>query len=163
MSASAELDITSFMNLMIILVPVLLMSMVFSQTTILRVTLPGLAALETMSEDALNQPLEVVVRQQFVDINYPAGVQLQRIEHVDKVFDRAALSEALQAIKQTLAEQELEKRDITLLVEPDIDYQYIVTVMDTVRSYETVVVTSVVDAELFPDISFGDAPSERAQ
>jgi len=34
-----------------------------------------------------------------------------------------------------------------------------VTVMDTVRSYKAVVAGSVVNAELFPEISIADAPS----
>ena len=37
---ATELDITSFMNLMIILVPVLLVSMVFNQVTVLELNLP---------------------------------------------------------------------------------------------------------------------------
>ena len=43
----ADLDITSFMNLMIILVPVLLMSMVFSHITVLDLKLPDLASDES--------------------------------------------------------------------------------------------------------------------
>ena len=43
-SNEAELDITSFMNLMIILVPVLLMTMVFSHVTALSLKLPDLNA-----------------------------------------------------------------------------------------------------------------------
>ena len=37
-----DLDITPFMNLMIVLVPVLLISMVFSHITILQLNLPDL-------------------------------------------------------------------------------------------------------------------------
>ena len=55
----------------------------------------------------------------------------------------------------------MEKKSITLLPAPDIDYQTIVTAVDTVRSFKAVVAASVVDAELFPDISFGDAPSRK--
>ena len=47
----AELDITSFMNLMIILVPVLLMNMVFSHITVLDLQLPDLALPEQASEN----------------------------------------------------------------------------------------------------------------
>lgn len=43
--ADAELDITSFLNLMIVLVPVLLMMMVFSRITVVELKLPGLSAL----------------------------------------------------------------------------------------------------------------------
>ena len=33
--------------------------------------------------------------------------------------------------------------------------------MDTVRSYQAVLAANVVDAELFPDISFGEAPEKQ--
>ena len=42
-----DLDITSFMNLMIILVPVLLMSMVLARTTVLDLKLPDMADAST--------------------------------------------------------------------------------------------------------------------
>jgi hypothetical protein len=35
--------------------------------------------------------------------------------------------------------------------------------MDTVRSYRAVVATSVVNAELFPEVSLGDAPPPGEQ
>ena len=35
--------------------------------------------------------------------------------------------------------------------------------MDAVRSYRTVVATSVVNAELFPEVSLGDAPPPGEQ
>jgi biopolymer transport protein ExbD len=37
----AELDITAFMNLMIVLVPILLLGLVFSKITVVDVTLPA--------------------------------------------------------------------------------------------------------------------------
>ena len=45
-----------------------------------------------------------------------------------------------------------------ILSQQDTDYKTIVKVMDTVRSFKAVVAASVVDAELFPVISLGDAP-----
>ena len=64
----------------------------------------------------------------------------------------------LQEVKRRLRERGIETRAISILAEQEIDYQTIVTAMDTVRSFEAVVATSVVDAALFPEISFGDAP-----
>ena len=46
-----------------------------------------------------------------------------------------------------------------MLLEQETDYQTLVAAMDTVRSFEAVIATSVVRAELFPDIALGDAPS----
>lgn len=51
-----------------------------------------------------------------------------------------------------------DKRDIVIMARKQTSYQSLVSAMDTVRSYETVVAGSVVDAELFPEISIADAP-----
>ncbi|MEC7378191.1 MAG: biopolymer transporter ExbD, partial [Pseudomonadota bacterium] len=54
-----------------------------------------------------------------------------------------------------------EKTDVILEVGPDVDYQTLVTAMDTVRSYPAVVAASVVEGELFPDVSLMDATDDR--
>jgi len=64
------------------------------------------------------------------------------------------LAEFLKEVKSRVPD----KTDISILLAPDVSYQTLVTAMDTARSYQTVVVASVVEAELFPDISIGDAP-----
>ena len=181
----AELDITSFMNLMIILVPVLLLSLVFAQTTVLDLKLPDLAADSEPSSDDEDEPkqLEVVIRSGHIDVNYPEGILLKRLpqKEMNKVLDGSAgetlsptgseepqmvhdfelLRLVLQEVKRRLSEQGIEKRDLFLLSEPDTDYQTIVSAMDAIRSYKVVVVTDVVDAELFPDVSLGDAPEGK--
>ena len=48
-----------------------------------------------------------------------------------------------------------------LTVQPNTDYQTLVTVMDTVRIYPAVVAASLVDAVLFPDISLGEAEAQE--
>ena len=63
---------------------------------------------------------------------------------------------------QELKRRMPDKRDITILLERDTDYQTVVTVMDKVRSYKTLQAFDVVDAELFPEISLGDAPVAAA-
>lgn len=155
----AELNITSFMNLMIILVPVLLMSMVFSHVTVLDLTLPELSDEQLEADaDLENQQLEVVIHPDRLVVNYPAGVEVRSIEQVDGQYDFTTLSQVLQDVKRLLQNRELEKRDILILSQPNTDYQTLVSVMDTARSYKAVVAASVVDAELFPEIALGDAP-----
>lgn len=153
-----ELDITSFMNLMIVLVPVLLMSMVFAHTTVLDLKLPDLAASPDSAQEAENRQLELVIHPDYMDLNYPAGTRLKRIEKEDGSYNYKLLSLTLQEVKRQLRESDIEKRDILVLSQPDTDYQTIVSVMDTVRSFPAIVAADVVDAELFPDISLGDAP-----
>ena len=171
----AELDITSFMNLMIVLVPVLLLSLVFSQVRILNLQLP-ISSGENQTDSPEQKQLELIINQDAMVLNYPSGVLLKSFtveqSSVQKTavrqtsdrqtaayqYDFQGLSQYLQDLKLTFQQKEIEKKDIVLLLGEDIDYQTIVTAMDTVRSFKTVVAASVVDAELFPDISLGDAP-----
>jgi biopolymer transport protein ExbD len=156
----AELDITSFMNLMIVLVPVLLMMMVFSHITVLELQLPGLTKLAEQTELlAADDEIEVVVRKQGIKVFYPQGKLINDIARIGDTYDYPKLVDTLKSLKSLLRKHEIPKKSLSLLLEADIDYQTIITLMDKSRSYEAVVVASVVDAELFPDISLGDAPS----
>ena len=153
----AELDVTSFMSLMIVLVPVLLMMMVFSHISILELKFPNNLA-EKLSAPNENQQLELLVNKDSLQLFYPAGALLTTIPQIDKQHDYAQLLQSLKEIKFLLSKGGVSKKDINLLLAPKTDYQTIVTLMDVVRSYETVVAASVVDAELFPEISLSDAP-----
>jgi biopolymer transport protein ExbD len=155
----ADVDVTSFINLVIVLVPVLLMGMVLSKITVLDLKLPDILTNPAASQDEPPAQLEVIVRRDYFDINYPAGIRLARIEKtVSGQYDYPKLTLHLQEIKRQLAEKNIAKRDIYLLSEKTIDYQTLVQVMDVVRSYRAVLATSVVNAELFPEVSLGDAP-----
>jgi biopolymer transport protein ExbD len=170
----AELDITAFMNLMIVLVPVLLLGMVFSQITVLDLKLPD-DAIGDFSDGSETKHIELLIRDQVLLVNYPQGTLVKKISKVEAkvdlddepvaaaepvmVHDFKMLSLVLQEIKRQLREAGVEKKAITILSEPDTSYQNIVSAIDTVRSYKAVVVASVVDAELFPEVSFGDAPA----
>lgn len=158
----ADLDITSFMNLMIILVPVLLMSMVFSHVTVLDLTLPDLSKDAVSADDVENQALELVILPDRFVVNFPAGTPLKTVPQTDGEYDYALLADVLQEVKRLLSAKGIEKRDIFILSQPDTDYQTLVRAMDTVRSFKAVVAASLVDAELFPEISLGDAPETAA-
>lgn len=147
------------MNLMIILVPVLLMSMVFSHITVLDLKLPDLAADSSEPNDQPeNQMLELVILPDRFVVNYPASAPLKTVPQKDGEYDYKLLSDVLQEVKRLLKDRGIEKRDIFILSQPNTDYQTIVSAMDTVRSFKAVVAASVVNAELFPEISLGDAP-----
>ncbi|SFD47984.1 biopolymer transporter ExbD [Pseudoalteromonas denitrificans] len=152
-----ELDITSFMSLMIVLVPVLLVMMVFSHITILDLKLPQVGTGDSASQQKIKQ-LELVVSTNALVLNYPQGILLKSIPLTESGYDYPLLQQALKEVKFLLSEQHIVKKNINLLLTPEIDYQTIVTLMDTIRSYQTVVAASLVNAELFPDISLGDAP-----
>ncbi len=162
----ADIDITAFMNLMIVLVPVLLMTMVFNHVAILELNLPDLTGAQTASAEE-NRQLEVVVRENGFEVYYPSGNLVKTIENVEPEqegdlarHDFKALSETLQEIKRRLAAKSIAKNDVLLLSEPGVTYQSLVSTMDTLRSAKTVVVAEAVDVELFPEISLGDAPKK---
>ena len=148
----AELNITAFMNLMIILVPVLLLSMVFANITVLELQLPKTQNNEEI--DLKELQLEVVIRDDKLVLADTIKGPIEEFPKKADAHDFEGLSKLLIQLKKKVPE----KRDITLLAEENTDYQTLVSVMDTVRSYKAVVVASMVDAELFPDISIGDAP-----
>ncbi|WP_425606613.1 ExbD/TolR family protein [Microbulbifer litoralis] len=154
----SDLDITSFMSLMIILVPVLLLNMVFSHISVLKLNLPGLSDGAAAASEQENRQLEVVLRESHIDINYPAGMRVKRVPHVQSGPDFATVSKVLREVKRQLREKSIDKKDVLILSEVDTPYKTLVGAMDTARSYRAVVAASPVDAELFPQISLGDAP-----
>jgi hypothetical protein len=69
-------------------------------------------------------------------------------------YDLPKLSEYLVAIKREYPEKE----DASVLLEPDIEYDHLIQVMDVMRSVETREGGQTARAELFTAISIGDAP-----
>jgi len=77
-------------------------------------------------------------------------------------YDMKMLSEMLIRLKAQFPDKE----DATVLMEPDIEYNYLIQVMDAVRGAEIKAEETVYGEEdkeiqrivLFPDISIGDAP-----
>lgn len=153
---AAELDVTSFMNLMIVLVPVLLITLTFTQVTVLDIQLPELTG-GTATSEASQSQLVVRIQEDGFRVYYPDDVLVQEIPLAEgdegQWHDYLQLSRVMQEVKQQLNEH----RSILLLSEPQVEYQHLVSTMDAVRSYKTVLAASVVEIELFPEISLGDA------
>ena len=141
---------TTFMNLMVVLVPFLLITAVFSRITIVELDLPS-ARNAAPSEPTFR--VEVVVREAGLEIMDGAQV-IAAIPKDDDAYDLAKLSEYLVAIKTEYPE----KDDASVLLEPDIEYDHLIQVMDTVRSVEIGDGGQMTRADLFSAISIGDAP-----
>jgi biopolymer transport protein ExbD len=150
-----EINITAFMNLMVILVPFLLMTAVFSRITILELNLP--AAGTASQQDKQEFRLEVIVRKNSIEVGDLTGGLLKRIDISDNTQGLQELSEVLQAIKARFPD----KLEASLLLAPNVPYETVVAVMDRLRVASVVQAGSVVYAELFPEISIGDAPAAR--
>ena len=149
----ADIDVTSFMNLMIVLVPVLLMSMTFTKITVMEINLPELSG-GSSATSLVQSQLEVVVRKSGIDVFFPTGSLVKNIPLLaNKQQDFQTLALVLKEIKNKVSD----KKDALILSSSDLDYQTLITIMDTVKSYQTVVAASLAEVELFPQISLGDA------
>lgn len=148
-----ELNITAFLNLMVVLVPFLLITAVFSRMTILELNLPTGAGGPTPDKPKL--VVEVIVRDKGIEISNGKAI-LVRFPKAEDEYDIRTLSEYLLKIKA----ENLEHTTATVLMEPDIEYSALVAVMDAVRVAEIVQGDNpeAQEIELFPNISIGDAP-----
>ncbi|MGH1538750.1 MAG: ExbD/TolR family protein [Gammaproteobacteria bacterium] len=150
----AELSVTPFMNLMVILVPFLLIMLVFAKITILELHLP--AASNQSKPDEKRLVLEVIVKEDRLIVQDKNGnFRRYQINKTDEGYDVLTLSETLQAVKYKYPDNVA----ASILLEPDIGYESLVLVMDAVRAIDLEDENgSFTRSELFPEISLGDAP-----
>jgi biopolymer transport protein ExbD len=145
------LNVVPMIDMMVILVFFLIFSAVFTRTHVLELNLPGADAAVPDLPEGLN--LEVIVRQTGIDVADRGTGVLKQLPRTTADYDLKGLSEYLQLVKSKYPEH----RDATILLEEDIAYDTLVQVMDTVRVFP--VPGSNWDmAELFPNVSVGDAP-----
>jgi biopolymer transport protein ExbD len=144
---------TTFLNLMVVLVPFLLITAVFSRITIVELSLPSTSDGTAESEDHFG--IEVIVRQERLELTNGSAV-IASIPKLDDAYDLETLSELMLSLKRDHPDH----NDASVLLEPDIEYEHLIHVMDVVRSAE---LPGEGDEEpsrvaLFTDLSIGDAP-----
>ncbi len=152
-----ELDVTPFMNLMIVLVPVLLLSLVFTHTTVIELDFPGDGVASKNAEEAIH--LEVQILADALVIADQRSVIQKIPRKANGQHDYETLSLVMQGLKQRLPS----KRDATILLAPDTDYQTLVSVMDGIRAYPDVKSGERRQHELFPELSLGDIPNDQSR
>jgi biopolymer transport protein ExbD len=149
----AHLEITAFINLIVVLVPFLLSMAVFTRLTVLDVSLPAQnSGVEQLKVDDLK--LEIVIRPESLEVGDRIGGLIASIPNVGTVHDVKALSTLMTQIKTRFPD----KTDATLLAEPNTPYDTLVQVMDATRESHSPQGKKTMRAELFPNISIGDAP-----
>jgi biopolymer transport protein ExbD len=141
----AELEVTAFINLIVVLVPFLLSTAVFSKLSVMELALPAAAApgLEQLKAEDLQ--LEIVLRADALEVGDRIGGLIQRIPSAADGPDTAALVALMQGIKAKFPQE----TQASVLAEADTPYQHIVKVMDASRSAD------------FPEIAVGDAPLRK--
>jgi biopolymer transport protein ExbD len=153
-SVPADLDMTTFLNLMVVLVPFLLITAVFSRITIVELSLPSSAGGPAVSDPTFR--VEVIVRESGLELTNGA-VSIAAIPKVEGEYDLDRLGQLVMSLKRDHPDTD----DASVLLEPQIEYDYLIKVMDVVRS---AALPTTEDEErprrvaLFTNISIGDAP-----
>jgi biopolymer transport protein ExbD len=149
-----ELDITTFLNLMVVLVPFLLITAVFSRLAVVELHLPS-AADGSRTEPPAFQ-LEVIVRNAGLELTNGQFV-IAALPKQDDRYDLEALADYVYSLKQEYPDSST----ASVLMEPDIAYDHLIQVMDVVRSVERPAEGDGIELTrfaLFDQISIGAAP-----
>jgi biopolymer transport protein ExbD len=165
---AVDLDVTTFLNLMVALVPFLLITAVFSRIAIVELNLPSTASGPEVTPPEFR--LEVIVREGGLEIGNGKTVIAALPKEKDGEYDLATLSKYMVSLKEDYPQNEA----ASVLLEPSIPYDYLIQVMDVVRSVAVPAEPDIevpaepgkpnpqpqqlVQLALFPDISVGDAP-----
>lgn len=148
-----EIDVTTFLNLMVVLVPFLLITAVFSRLTIVELNLPSGAGTSTASDEIFR--VEVIVRDAGIEIGNGSAI-IAAIPKMEQDYDFNSLSDLMIELKRQYPDHD----EASVLMEAHIPYDYLIRTMDAVRSVElpTEVENEFELVALFTEISIGDAP-----
>ena len=148
-----QLLLVPMIDIFTVLVTFLLMTAVFSRTVILQLNLP--ASQTEFKEPPPGLQLEVMVRKDLLMVADRNTGPLHAVPNTPQGYDYEGLTEYLKFVKTKFPE----KTDASILLEPETPYDTLVQVMDRVRVFESGEGANLLQAELFPDISIGDAPA----
>ena len=150
----AELNITAFMNLMVVLVPFLLMTAVFSHLTIIELNLPESASSsQKQSKQKKITHINVILKKDIIVLSDSLGNVIGKIKKSNKDVMNL-LKKYLISIKEKIPYV----TSVNILSDKSIRYDEIIGAMDASRSYKTKYEGEMIEVELFPSISLGDAP-----
>ena len=152
-SGRDDLNIVPMIDMMVILVFFLIFTAVFSKTNILQLNLPS-NSMAAMPELPKGLKLEVIVHPDDIVINDRNSGPLKRLANLPAGYDLGGLSLFMRNVKSQFPDM----TDASVLLAPDVPYEVLVQIMDTVRVYQ-LPVQPFSKAELFPDINIGDAPT----
>src|SRR5262249_5650205 len=152
-----ELLLVPMIDIFTVLVTFLLMTAVFSRTVILQLNLPPPQT--EFKEPPPGLQLEVMVQKDQLMVADRNSGPLHAVPNTPQAYDYDGLGEYLKSVKAKCTE----KPEPSTLLEPDTAYDTLVQVMDHVRVFEAGEGANTVQAELFPDISIGDAPASGTE
>ena len=153
-----SVDVTAFLSLMVILVPFLLVTAVFSRTTILEIQPASGEGDRLPAQDPLQ--LQVIVRQAVIEVSYLDQRDQQQKKQLDRSVEDKALA-SLATLAGELKARHPQSLEATVLVEPQISYDVLVQVLDVLRVKLQRAGDDVEQMELFPLIALGPVPAAK--
>ncbi|GAA0764452.1 biopolymer transporter ExbD [Ideonella azotifigens] len=158
---TAHLEVTAFINLIVVLVPFLLSTAVFTKLAVMDLSLPAPAAgVMQLQVDKLQ--LEVVIRPDALDVGDRVGGLILHIPNTaDGAYDFKALNAEMLVIKQRFPDE----KAASVLAQANTPYETLVQAMDAMRATPTPDPAHpgrTVSTELFPALAIGDAPVKSA-
>lgn len=151
---NVELNITAFMNLMVILVPFLLITAVFTHLTVLDINLPTSTQSNSASPNKKTFEINVIMGKKHFVVSDNRNRVIKKIPTYTTGGHYKILNNVLKQIKVRYPE----KTNITILSQQNSSYESLIKTMDSVRVFNAVEDGELVQVELFPNISIGDAP-----
>ena len=125
---AVELLLVPMIDIFTVLVTFLLMTAVFSRITILELDLPSSAS-QTVSAPAFR--LEVIVRKQGLELTNGSAL-IARIPNLDGKYDLKSLASLALSLKRDYPDASA----ASVLLEPEIEYDHLIQVMDAIRTAE---------------------------
>lgn len=146
------INLVPMIDILTVLVLYLLVGTIFRQFTVLQLNLPG-PSQPVPAEQRPPLDLKVVLRAQRLEVHDRNGT-VRVLDNAAGAYDTAGLGELLAEVKRLNAHEE----SVTLLLEPDIQYEALVRVMDVVRVFPPGSAELTQGVPMFPAIAIGDAP-----
>ena len=150
-----EVDVTAFLSLMVILVPFLMITAVFSRMTILELEAAASAGAVIAEPDALQ--LQVWVREQVIEVRHQGRKGPLRFDRTPDGRENLMLAELAAKLKAQFPRSV----QATLFLEPQISYDDLVQVMDAVRIRPGRDGADDRLTELFPQITLAETPASN--
>ena len=147
-----SVDVTAFLSLMVILIPFLLITAVFSRTAIVEIQPTIAAGEQAVTPDPLQ--LRVTVRQAVIEVTHLDQSGRVQASRIDRLANDAALT-ALATLASDLKARFPESLEAIVLLEPQVPYEVLIQVLDVLRVRFQPDGEGAGSTELFPLIALG--------
>ena len=145
------INLVPMIDILTVLVLYLLVGTIYKQFTILQLNLPG-PSQTVPTDQPLPEMLTVTLRKQRLEVSNRNGT-VRVLDNQNNAYDLAGLGQLLAEVKRRVPTED----SVTLLLEPEIQYDRLVQVMDAARVFPPGSTEAKVGMTMFPVIAIGDA------